>query len=128
MKALPYIILGIFLTIGLGLIIAGCFINNDYFILLELIPAIFLSIFCVILKHRIERDDSKEEGIITMDFIIFCIAGFGSSLIALPVVLYRIGKISSMLSLILTIAGLVTIGLGGGIIQCLKHKEEVGFY
>ncbi|EAY17353.1 vacuolar protein sorting 55, putative [Trichomonas vaginalis G3] len=121
MQALPYIILGIALTLGVTLIIVGCVTAKNAFALLELIPACVISFSYI---SYINKEDDSDDDVITKDFLIWLLTIAVVSIIALPCVLYHLEKIGKTVSLILDIIGCVAIFAGCIVVACLDREDD----
>ena len=122
MQALPFIILGVGLTAGIALIAGACAVAKNAWALFILIPAIIAVVVVVLLKNR--DDSSYEESIITSDALVFFLLLCLVSVFGIPSVLYHIGRISKVGSLIMDIIGSVAVIAGCVCVQFIGGSND----
>ena len=105
-KAAPYIVLGIFATISIVLYIAGCAIDNNWYLLFSVFPLIFAIFFSICFATQITggeifgyeySDGFCANHCLTIDFNIFAVVFFAVSTFGLPAIFYHCGTIGSFL-------------------------------
>ena len=90
MRALPYILLGVFGAIAIVLYIAGCAITKNWWLLFTIFPAIITCVLAFILMPMLD-DSYSQEGcaVFTPDSTMFYLMCAIVSTIGLPVVFYN---------------------------------------
>lgn len=122
MQALPYLILGVCLTVGISLAIGGCVMEKNAYALFEIIPAIVVAIAGTWYMNK--EDDYSEDDIVTHDVLIWTMLVGTVSIFALPSVLYHCRRIVKGGALALNIIGCLVI-VGGIIgIQFINREDE----
>ena len=120
--AVPYVVLGTFVTISGLLYILGCTITHNWYPLLTLIPAA-IAIFCVFMFHRMTDDGSWEGGCISSDTWMFCLVAGVTSMIAMPVMFKHVGLLDST-GLWLHLAGDAATAIGYFVFVYLHKKAN----
>lgn len=120
-SAIPYVVIGVFLTVGIALAIAGCATGKNWYPLFVLIP-IAIAILCQY-GIIVTTDGMHDGGWITADGWIFCQSICLLSCVALPLTLYHCEVIGG-LGLGLNLAGIVVIIIGYIIFHILCKKSE----
>ena len=96
-KALPYIILGVFATVAIVLYISGCAITKDWLLMTVAIPAVITCILALILMPMLDSSYSVEGcAIFTPDSTMFFLIAALVSTIALPCVFYHCKTVDSL--------------------------------
>lgn len=125
-QAAPYILLGVFLTIELAMIIAGCLLDKNAYPIITLAPTIF-ALICQFLADTYS-DGLHEEGLLTVDvFNYFLGVGLICS-IGVPLILFH-NKTIKEISLGIIIAGIVLQVIGYWIYSCMHKRlaQDSGF-
>lgn len=123
MQALPYIILGAFLTIGTVLFIAGCAVSKNWWPMLSVIPGLFSLAF--VYWYMKFEDDSYEGGCHpTSDGIMFLLVLGIISIIAMPIVFNHIGILKDSFSLGMNYGGVAAYAVGFGVYMYLDRKDN----
>ena len=122
-QAVPLIVVGISLVVGLTMCIAGSAIDKCWYSIFILIPAI-LSIFFGYGFYR-QSLDGSEGGLIGSGGFMFLFAMSMTSLYTLPIILWHNNTIRN-LSLGLTLGGcfIITIGVIFNVVCSLKQDGE----
>ena len=96
-KAVPYIILGVFATIAIVLYIAGCAITKNWWLMFVIIPAIICCVLALILMPMLD-DSYTLEGcaVFTPDSTLFYLMFFIITAVGLPLVFYHCGTIKAL--------------------------------
>jgi hypothetical protein len=116
------LILGLSLVLGAGLVIGGCSLQKEWWCLIAVVPAL-LSLLAV---HGIAKtkDSQPGESCDTLDGWLFFLAAGLVSVIAVPVILFRIQDYKTA-TLALQLVGTIIIMVGYFV--CLTcHSNEDG--
>ena len=123
--AVPYVVLGSFVTISTVLYIAGCAITKNWYPLLTLIPAA-VAIFCVYMFHNTSDEATWEGGCVSSDTWLFGLVAAITSMIAMPVMFYHIGILGGK-GLAMHLAGDLSTTIGYFVFVYLRKREEEGY-
>ena len=128
MKAVPFIVLGIFACISLILYLAGCGISGNWYPLFVLIPAAIALFFAYALSRTL--DDYYEKTSVfsfTSDSALFLLVCCAVVAIGLPFTFYRCGVLD-LFSLLMHIGGDVAAAIGAVVfIVVLKKYNSYGY-
>jgi len=124
MNAAPYVVLGIFLAIGICLMIGSGVSQGTWYSMYVAIPALLTVISHFGITSFEEDVLSDDIGLMSVDSWYFCCAVCFTSCIGLPVIYYRLDWLTG-LGLGLTIGGAFSILIGLMVSEHLRKKQEL---
>ena len=124
MRALPYLVFGIFATVSVVLYIAGCALCKNWYPMFVIFPAIVCCFFLYGFLRSIE-DDYEQEGCcsFTPDSSLFLLIFSIASAVMLPITFFRCGTIDLM-SLLMHLGGDISVAIGFSLYLYLAKREE----
>lgn len=123
MQSTPYVVLGVFLALGICLFIGAGIVDDKWFSLYVLIPS-FFSVFFKYAANSYEEDLNSEGDCVTYDAMHFLLSCSLTSCLALPIVFYNVDKLTST-GLGFSIAGSFLFFIGISISEYLEKKNEL---
>ena len=127
MRALPYIVLGIFTCLSLILYLSGCALSHNWYPLFVLFPALLACFFVYAFTKT--NDDSYQPGCFsfTADSSIFLLICSIILAIGLPATFYRC-KILDLFSLLMHFGGDLLTAIGIIVFSFMQRKTEYSLF
>jgi ABC-type maltose transport system permease subunit len=124
-QTLGIVILGIGLTLGAGLFVAGCIVIDDWYSMFTVFP-VLLAFIAVYGMHSTR--EGTEPGWIVFDTWVFFLFACFASIVGLPMVLYHVRELNPILGLILNCAGCATVFIAFALYYLMPsmpcHQED----
>ena len=124
MRALPYLVFGVFATASVVLYISGCALSKNWYPMFTLFPAIVCCFFLYGFLRSIE-DNYEQEGCFsfTSDSSLFLLVFSIVSAVMLPITFYRCSTID-LKSLLMHLGGDISVAIGFSLYMYLAKREE----
>lgn len=120
--AIPYVVLGAFITGCLCFYIGGCASQNNWWPMMSTIPAA-VTIFCGVMFKATSEGGSCEGGCVSNDGWLFGLVASITSMIALPIVFFHM-KFLNGTSLALHLIGDACTGIGFIVFAILQRRQQ----
>ena len=120
--ALPFVVLGIFITASLCFYIGGCAVHNSWWPMFTVFPA-GVTILCGWMFKATSDSGSYESRVITSDGWFFGLIVGITSMIALPIVFFRISLLSGG-ALAMHLIGDACTAAGFIVFALIRRRQE----